>query len=211
MPNANKYYLKRVEINRINPPVRWIKAAVEILQAGGVIVYPTDSRYGLGCDIFQKNAVERIYQLKKRDFRHPLSFIFPDLKNLSKYANISTPKYKILKRCLPGPFTFILEATHEIPKITLAKQRTLGIRIPDDPVVLTLTSALNNPILNSSVPTNSEEEPNNPEKIEEHIGHAVDLILDVGIIISEPSTVVDLTGEEPVIVRAGKGDTALIY
>lgn len=204
-------YPKRVEINRENPQLRWISRAVEILKDGGVLVYPTDSRYGLGCDIFQKRAMERIYRLKKKDFHHPLSLIFPDLKNLSRYVHISNPNYKILKRCLPGPFTFILEATREIPKIMLTKRRTLGIRIPDEPIVLQLTSALENPIVNSSVTSESDELMNDAEVIESKIGHAVDMILDGGTIISEPSTIIDLTGEEPVLVRQGKGDISLVF
>lgn len=207
----NKNYAARVSVNRENPQMRWINRAVEILKGGGLVVYPTDSRYGLGCDIFRKNAIERIYKLKKRDYHHPASFLFPDLKNLSHYVHISTPNYKILKRCLPGPYTFILEATREIPKIMLTKRRTLGIRIPDDPVVKALTSQLQNPILNSSVPSNSNEEMDDPEEIEGQYGHMVDLILDAGIIFSEPSTVFDLTGDEPFLVREGKGDISLVY
>ena len=184
---------------------------MEILKEGGLVVYPTDSRYGLGCDIFNKSAIERIYKLKKRDYQHPLSFIFPDLKNLSRYAHISTPNYKILKKCLPGPYTFILEATREIPKIMLSKRQTLGIRIPDEPIVMALVDELNNPLLNSSVPSNSNIEMNDPEVIEEHLGYAVDIILDGGIIISEPSTVYDLTESEPALIRQGKGDLSSVY
>jgi len=201
----------RVSINRDNPQMRWINHAVEILKEGGVVVYPTDSGYGLGCDIFHKDAIARIYKLKKRDYHYPLSSIFPDLKNLSHFVHISTPNYKILKRCLPGPYTFILEATREIPKIMLTKRRTLGIRTPDDPIVRALTTKLKNPILNSSVPSNSDTEMNDPEEIEEHFGNMVDLILDCGIIIAEPSTVFDLTGDEPRLVREGKGDLSLVY
>jgi tRNA threonylcarbamoyl adenosine modification protein (Sua5/YciO/YrdC/YwlC family) len=201
----------RVQINWQNPQVRWINRAVEILHNGGLVAYPTDSRYGLGCDIFQKGAIERIYQIKKFDYQHPFSLIFPDLKNLSHFAHIDTPKYKILKRCLPGPYTFILDATREIPKVMLNKRRTIGIRIPDSPIVLALTRALQNPIVNSSVPSEDELELNDPEKIEKVIGHAVDIILDGGVIISEPSTVFDLTGTEPILIRQGKGDPSLVY
>lgn len=204
-------YPKRVQINRDNPQTRWVNRAVEMLREGGVLVYPTDSRYGLGCDIFHKKAMERIYRLKRKDFHHPLSLIFPDLKNMSRYVHISNRNYKILKRCLPGAYTFILEATREIPKIMLTKRRTVGIRIPDEPVVQQLTSALDNPVVNSSVTSEAEELMNDAEVIEDTIGHAVDLILDGGIIISEPSTVFDLTGEEPVLIREGKGDISLVY
>ena len=209
--NTNKRYPNRVQINRDNPQLRWLNQAVEILRKGGVLVYPTDSRYGRGCDIFQKKAMETIYRLKKKDYHHPLSLIFPDLKNLSRYVHISTPNYKILRRCLPGAYTFILEATREIPKIMLTRRRTVGIRIPDEPIVKLLTGALQNPIVNSSVSDGSDELMNDPEYIEEKIGHAVDIILDGGIIISEPSTVFDLTGDEPILVREGKGEISLVY
>ena len=200
-----------MEINSETPQTRWVNRAVEILRDGGVLVYPTDSRYGLGCDIFHKKAMERIYQIQKKDKHHPMSFIFPDLKNMSLYVHIDTKNYKILKRCLPGPYTFILEATREIPKIMLTKRRTVGIRIPDNPIVKALVEKLDNPILNSSVGDEDDFWINDPEQIEQHIGHAVDLILDGGAIISEPSTVIDLTGEEPALIRQGKGDPALIY
>jgi len=208
---VNHNYPKRVEINTENPQMRWINRACDILKEGGIIVYPTDSRYGLGCDIFNKKAIERIYRIKEKDKHHPMSFIFPDLKNMSLYVHIDTGSYKILKRCLPGPYTFILRATREIPKIMLTKRRTVGIRIPDNPIVQALVDALDNPILNSSVGAEEELWVNDPEQIEEHIGHAVDLILDGGIIISEPSTVIDLTEETPVVIRKGKGDPALVY
>ena len=204
-------YPKRVEIHPENPEMRWINRSVEIIRNGGLVVYPTDSRYGLGCDVFNKSSIEKLYKLIKRDHHHPLSFIFPDLKNLSHFAHISTPNYKILKRCLPGPYTFILEATREIPKMMLTKRRKLGIRIPDHNIMNTLTAALDSPLLNSSVPSSDNLEMNNPEQIEEELGHAVDMILDGGIIISEPSTVFDLTADEPELIREGKGDPWKVY
>jgi len=206
-----KNYPQRVEIIRANPQIRWINRTAEIIRQGGLVIYPTDSRYGLGCDVFNKSAIERLYRLIKRDHHHPLSFIFPDLKNLSQFAYVSTPNYKILKRCLPGPYTFILEATRELPKIMLTNRRTIGIRLPDDPIVAALTAALNSPLLNSSVPSEDEMELNDPDLIEQEFGNAVDIILDGGIIISEPSTVYDLTGDVPVLIRAGKGDPSLVY
>ncbi len=206
-----KNYPKRVEIYVDNPQMRWINRTVNIISGGGLVVYPTDSRYGLGCDVFNKNAIAKIYRIKKRDHHHPMSFIFPDLKKLAKYAKISTPNYKILKRCLPGPYTFILEATREIPKMMLTNRRTIGIRIPDHPIVSALTKALGSPLLNSSVPFESDMEMNDPRNIEEKFGHMVDIILDGGVIISKPSTVFDLTGESPILLRKGKGDPALVY
>ena len=207
----SKNFPKRVEINRENPQLRWINRAVQIIREGGLVIYPTDSRYGLGCDVFNKSAIEKLYRIIKRDYNHPLSFIFPDLKNLAQFAHVSTPNYKILKRCLPGPYTFILEGTRELPKMMLTKRRTLGIRIPDDPIVSAITSTLESPLLNSSVPSGTDMEMSDPEEIEEKLGHAVDIILDGGINISEPSAVYDLTGDEPVLIRAGKGDPSLVY
>ena len=208
---SNRHFPKLVVIYRQNPQMRWINRAADIMREGGVVVYPTDTRYGLGCDVLQKKAIERIYRLKKQDYHHPLSFICPDLKVLSEFVNISTPSYKILKRCLPGPFTFILEATRLVPKIMLTKRKTVGIRIPDDPIVNALTSALNRPILNSSVSDDPLSGMNDPEIIDRKIGNSVDLILDGGVIQSNPSTVVDLTGERPEIIRQGKGDISLLY
>ena len=206
----NKNYPKRVEINPEHPQMRWINRAADMLREGGLLIYPTDSRYGLGCDIFQKKAMERILRLKGKSKHHPLSFIFPDMRNMSQFVHITNRDFKILKRCLPGPYTFILNATREIPKIMLTNRRTVGIRIPDEQIVNALTTTLENPIINSSV-TFEEEELNDPIEIEEHLGHAVDMILDGGIIISEPSTVIDLTGDEPVLLREGKGDPAQVY
>lgn len=207
----HKNFPKRIEVHPDNPQLRWINYAVEIIKDGGLVVYPTDSRYGLGCDVFNKASIEKLYRLIERDHHHPLSFIFPDLKNLAHFAQVSTPNYKILRRCLPGPYTFILEATREIPKMMLTNRRTLGIRIPDHPIVNALTAALEGPLLNTSVPSPSHLEMSNPEEIEEEIGHAVDIILDGGIIISQPSTVFDLTGDEPELIREGKGDPGDVY
>ena len=206
-----KIYPKRIEINQENPQNRWITHAAEILKEGGVVVYPTDSTYGIGCDIYNKKATEKILQLKKHDKHHLFSFIFSDLKDMSKYVHIDTPSYKILKRCLPGAYTFILEASREIPKIALTKRRTVGIRMPDNNIIQSLVSALGNPIRNSSVSTDNELISIDPVEIEAEIGHAVDLILDGGILVSQPSTVVDLTCNPPEIIREGLGDISLIY
>ena len=204
-------YPKRIEINLENPQMRWINLAVEILHEDGIVVYPTDSTYGLGCDIHSKKATEKLLQLKKHDKHHLFSFIFSDLKDMSQYVRIDTPNFKILKRCLPGAYTFILEATREIPKIALTKRRTVGIRIPDNIIIQTLVSALGNPIRNTTVSTDDEEIINDPELIEKEFGHAVDLIFDGGILVSRPSTVVDLTCNPPEIIREGLGDISLVY
>ena len=202
---------KRIEINQENPQLRWINCAADILREGGIVVYPTDTNYGIGCDIYSKKATEKILQLKKQDKHHLFSFIFSDLKYMAKFVNIDTPSFKILKRCLPGAYTFILEATREIPKIALTKRRTVGVRVPDNNIVLSLVTELGNPIRNSSVGSDDEAFRNDPDEIEEEIGHAVDLILDGGILVSQPSSVIDLTCDPPEIIREGLGDISLVY
>lgn len=196
-----------LKINPLHPQKRLIDQAVKILEQGGVIVYPTDTIYGLGCDCFNKKALEKIEAIKGRD-KNKLkyfSFVFHDLSHIADYANVSTPNYKILKRLLPGPYTFILPATKLVPKKLIAKKHTVGIRIPDHPVILELVKALDRPITSTSVNLTDEPELSDPEEINEKFGKQIDLILDAGIIDGEPSTVVDLTGPEPIVLRQGKG------
>jgi len=198
----------KVEIHSQNPSLRTIRKAVDILERGGVIIYPTDTIYGLGCDLFNKKAIERIYRIKQLSKFHPMSFVCADLKDLSHYARADTPTYKIMKRYLPGPYTFILEATAEVPRMMLTKRRTVGIRIPDHNVPKRLVEALGRPIISTSVPADKVEFPNDPDFIDEALGRQVDLILDAGILVQGASTVIDLTGATPQVLRAGSGDTS---
>ncbi len=194
-------------INPDNPQGRLISRVVETLNSGGVIVYPTDTVYGLGCDILNKKAIERIYQIKRKSRRQALSFIVPNLKQISKYAVVSNQNYRILRRFLPGPYTFVLPATRMVPKmISRLNKRTVGIRIPDNRVCLRILAEFPNPIISTSANFSGQDVLADPAEIAEQIGHAVDLVIDSGMLGLESSTVVDLTEEMPVILRQGLGE-----
>jgi tRNA threonylcarbamoyl adenosine modification protein (Sua5/YciO/YrdC/YwlC family) len=196
----------RIVINRDFPQPRLIKKVVQILSDGGVIAYPTDTIYGIGCDIFNKKGIEKIYQIKKREKNKPLSFICADLSDISQYAIVSNYAYRIMKRCLPGPYTFILEASSKTPKKIMSKRKTVGIRIPDHRICLAIVKELGHPLITTSANISTEEELDNPDDIEDKLGHSLGLIIDEGHLISEPSTIVDLTGDSPVVLREGKGE-----
>ncbi len=198
---------RRLYLDPQHPKDRIIRQAAEVLREGGVIIYPTDTVYGLGCDITNKNAIDRIYQIKGISKKQPLSFICPDLKEISRYAHVSNRAYKAMRHLLPGPYTFVLEATHFVPKKLLtSKKRTVGLRVPDNPVCLRLLELLGNPIISTSVTDSKGNILTDPDEIERLYGDKVDFILDVGLLASEPSTVVDFIEDEPVILRKGKGD-----
>jgi tRNA threonylcarbamoyl adenosine modification protein (Sua5/YciO/YrdC/YwlC family) len=197
--------MKRIEIHPKNPQIRSLKAAAEILKDGGLIIYPTDSVYGLGCDLLNKNAVEKIYRIKGNDKRKLLSFICQDLKDISEYAYVSNAAYRLMKHVLPGPYTFILTATKQVPKILLEKRKTVGIRVPDNPVCSGLLSEFGQPIISTSACLSDQDYLNDPDKIESTFGNLVDLFLDSGPGGLEPSTVIDFTQDEPVVTRQGKG------
>lgn len=191
-----------------NPQIRNVKMVVECLLDGGVIIYPTDTIYGLGCDIFQHKAVERICRIKQVDpAKAQLSFICYDLSDLSNYTkSISTPLYRLLKNYLPGPYTFILPASKQVPKILKSRKDTIGLRIPDNIIARSLIHELGHPILSSSLPGEMVEEYTDPEMMREKFENQVDIIIDGGIGGMVPSTVVDCTGEEPVLIRKGLGE-----
>ncbi len=182
-----------------------MKAAADVLRDGGLIVYPTDSIYGLGCDLFNKRAIEKIYQIKGNDKRRYLSFICPDLKGISEYAYVSNAAYKIMRHLLPGPYTFILNATRQVPKVLLEKRKTVGIRVPDHNVCQALLAEFGNPVISTSASLPDQEYIGNPDAIESTFTRWVDLFLDAGPGGLEPSTVIDLTEDEPVLIRQGKG------
>jgi tRNA threonylcarbamoyl adenosine modification protein (Sua5/YciO/YrdC/YwlC family) len=202
---------KIYEILPENPDQRFINIAVSILSNGGVICYPTDTVYGLGASILNNRAIERINHIKRTENKKMLSLICKDLKDIAHYAYVSNQSYKIMRRCLPGPFTFILPATSQTPKRLSQKRRTVGVRIPDSRLCQILVEQLGIPLINTSVPAGADEILNDPHEIDRRIGSQLDLIFDGGILISEPSTVVDLTGAEPQVIRKGAGDIALIY
>ena len=185
---------------------RHIERAVEILRRGGVIIYPTDTIYGLGCDITCKEAVEKIRLIKGRDDKKPMSFVCADLANVSQYARVSNYAYRILKRCLPGPYTFVLPATRETPRMLQSKQKTVGLRVPDHPVPLAVIKELGNPIISTSANLSSEEVLTDPSQLEEVLGSQVDLILECGQLPILPSSVISLVGDKAEILRRGQGD-----
>jgi tRNA threonylcarbamoyl adenosine modification protein (Sua5/YciO/YrdC/YwlC family) len=198
-----------IAINPRNPQRRLIRKVVEIIEKGGVIGYPTDTIYGVGCDLFNPEAIRKVHRLKKLDGKKPLSFICSDLKDISRYAFVSNYAYKTMKRLLPGPYTFILEATKLVPKIAMTKQKTVGIRIPDNKICLSMVRELGHPIISTSVYKPDEGLYNDPTEIEERFGKQLDLVIDGGIIVAEHSSIVDLTGEFPKVIRGGKGDVTL--
>ena len=197
-----------LEINSQNPQKRFIRRAAEILRAGGVIAYPTDTYYGIGCDIMNKKAIERVYLLKRRPKHKPFSFICSDLKNISQYAQVTNYAYKTMKRLLPGPYTFILEGSRLVPKIMLTKRKTAGIRVPDHNICLSIVEELGNPILSTSATGPAGEILESVVEIEDRLGHAIDLIIDGGPVSLRPSSVVSLIDDDPEIIREGQGDVS---
>jgi tRNA threonylcarbamoyl adenosine modification protein (Sua5/YciO/YrdC/YwlC family) len=199
-----------VPVHPEDPQPRVIDQAARILEGGGLVVYPTDTAYGIGCDISNRRAIERIYQIKRRDRKHSLSVICADLSSATDYALLPNSAFRILKRCLPGPYTLVLPASRETPRALMPKRRTVGIRVPDHPVPLALTRALGRALCSGTACLDGAPPFCDPYEIEDTLGHAVDMVLDVGPL--EPgrlSTVVDLTDEEPEILRYGIGDASL--
>lgn len=197
-----------IEMHAENPQPRLVKKAVETLRAGGVIAYPTDTFYGIGCDIMNKKAIQKVYQLKQRDPSQPFSFICSDLKNISDYAKVSNYAYKTMKRLLPGPYTFILEGSKMVPKIMLTKRKTAGIRVPDHPVCLALVRDLGNPIISTSATTPDGEVFLNASLIHDHFGNRLDMVIDGGPVPGKPSSVISLHDDEPEVLREGLGDVS---
>ena len=195
-----------------NPQPRTIARAVEVLRDGGVIAYPTDSCYALGCHIGDKAAMERIRRIRDVDERHHFALVCGDLSELAVYARVNNQQFRLLKAATPGAYVFILEATRELPKrLQHPKRRTIGLRVPDHPVVTALLGGLGEPILSSTLILGGDELPlADGEAIRERLMNQVDMILDAGSCGLEPTTVVDLTSTTPVLVRAGKGDLAVL-
>jgi len=197
------------ELHPVNPELRFINKAINILKDGGVIIYPTDTVYGIGCDIFNKEALDRVKQIKSNPDIKLLSFICPNLKDIAKYARVSDYAYKTMKRLLPGPYTFILPAAKNVPKKLWSKRKTVGIRIPNHRVALKIVQGLGNPIVSTSTTTRKGELLVDPLEIRSVFDFQVDLMLASDKISGNPSSVIDLSGEEPVIVREGAGDISI--
>jgi tRNA threonylcarbamoyl adenosine modification protein (Sua5/YciO/YrdC/YwlC family) len=191
-------------LNPVHPQPRKIDQAVQVLRQGGVIAYPTDTVYGIGCDLHQRKGVDRVYRIKGVDRGHPLSFICPDLSGVARYAHVTDFAYRWLRRLLPGPYTVVLEATREVPRILRERRRTVGIRVPDHAVCQALVRALGGPVISTSA-TADGALLRDGEEIQESLGTQVDLILDGGMIETVPSTVVSLTGDRIEVLRQGKG------
>lgn len=197
-----------MHIHPDNPQPRLIQQLVEGLSKGAVIIYPTDTVYGLGCDIFQHKAVERICRLKNVDPKKAqLSFVCYDLSDLSRYTkSISTPLYRMLKSYLPGPYTFILPASKEVPKILQGKKDTIGLRIPDNNIARSIVQVLGRPLLSASIPGVTAEELSDPETIYDKFSKQVEFVVEGGNGGIVPSTIIDCTGPEPVVTREGLGE-----
>ncbi len=196
-------------INPQNPQPRLIRKVVEILRAGGTVIYPTDTVYGIGCDLMNLRAIERIYQIKRREKSKPFSFICSDLTHISRYAKVTNWAYRTMRRLLPGPYTFILEGSRLVPKILLTKRKTAGIRVPANEICLALVRELGNPIISTSAATEEGEILNDASLLHDLFGRQVDAVIDGGPAPGEPSSVVSLIGDTPQILRRGAGDVSL--
>jgi tRNA threonylcarbamoyl adenosine modification protein (Sua5/YciO/YrdC/YwlC family) len=199
----------KLKVDSEFPEPRVMAHAVTTLEQGGVIAYPTDTNYGMGCGIFDSLAIARICKLKNIDKSYLLSLLLPDLSDVARYAFIDSDAYRILKRRLPGAYTFILRATPEVPKIFQSERRTVGIRIPDHPVTLALARIYKKPLVSTSTKLDNRML-NNASEIAEEMGHGIDMILDAGEIESKDSSVVDLSGPYPVVIREGAGDVSWV-
>ena len=187
-------------INPENPQKRLVTRVCEILNNGGIVAYPTDTFYGIGCDLMNKKGIQLIYKLKKRPLKQPFSIVCDSLKEISLYALVSNYAYRTMKRCLPGPYTFILEATPLVPKIMMTKRRTVGIRVPDNKICLAIVRTFGRPIISTSAGFDD------PPSIEETYKPNLDLVVDGGVLYPEPSSVISLIDDIPEVIREGKGD-----
>lgn len=198
----------RVQIHPDHPEPRKVGHAVASLQTGGVIAYPTDTVYALGCDYAERKAVERIYDLKRMSHKHSLAFLLPDLGEIARFGVVSNAAYRLMKRLLPGPYTFILEATREVPRNLILernKRRTVGVRVPDNKIVHAMLKAHGRPILSTSATDDEGESLGDPDDVKARYERGLDVLVDGGYTGTEPSTVLALIGDELEIVREGKG------
>lgn len=197
-----------LEINPDNPQPRLIAKVVEILEQGGVIAYPTDTTYGIGCSILNKRGIERIYAIKQRDRKKPFSFICSDLSDIARYAKVSNYQYKVMKRLLPGPYTFVLPASGLVPGLLVTKQKTVGIRIPDNKICLSIVDRLGHPIITTSANRSGEEPIGDPAEVERELGKQLDIVVAGGVLSASVSSVISLIDDIPVVLRKGVGDVS---
>ena len=193
-----------LELNSEHPEPRKVRRAVEALLAGEVIGYPTDTVYGLGCDISSKKAIDRLYQIKNMDRAHPLAFICPDLSEIARYASVDNQVYRVLRRFLPGPYCFILEATKEVPRILQTKRKTIGIRVPNNNIICAVVKELGRPVISTTAQRTGEDPHVDPREIDDDF-KGLGLVIDGGAGGLVPTTVVDLTVSPPVVIREGAG------
>lgn len=195
-------------INPDNPQPRLIAQVAEALKNDGVIAYPTDTTYGIGCSIFSKKAIERIYAIKQRERKKPFSFICADQSEVARYAKVSNYAFKIMKRYLPGPYTFVVDATSIVPDLLLTKQKTVGIRIPDNEICRALVRALGHPIVTTSANRSGDEPIGDPFQVYEAMGKQLDFVVDGGLLPPDVSSVISLLGDVPEVLRHGVGDVS---
>jgi tRNA threonylcarbamoyl adenosine modification protein (Sua5/YciO/YrdC/YwlC family) len=200
-----------LKINTHQPQPRHIQTVVECLRSGGIIAYPTDSIYAIGCSILDKKATNQLYRIKEEEKHKPLSFICDSIRMASQYAIVSNHAFRTMRRVTPGPYTFILEANNIVPKIMLTKRHTVGIRIPNNNICLSIVAKLGNPIISTSFNPHYGENLQDPVLIYERLKGVLDLVIDGGEIYAQASTVVDLTGPAPEIVREGAGNVAVLF
>jgi tRNA threonylcarbamoyl adenosine modification protein (Sua5/YciO/YrdC/YwlC family) len=197
-----------LKINPQNPQERLLRQVVKVLTDGGLIGYPTDTGYALGGDLYNTKGIARLYQLKRRPQSKPFSFICADLKNISEYARVGNLAYKTMRRLLPGPYTFVLEASRLVPKILQTKRHTVGIRVPDHPLALGLVRLLGHPIISTSASLPETAAESDPYDIEEKFKPHLALVIDAGIILPAPSSIISFIDDVPEVIREGKGDVS---
>ena len=195
-----------LKINSLNPQDRQILRVVDMIRKGGIIAYPTDTFYGIGCDIMNKKAIEKVYAIKQRDKTKPFSFICPDLKDISKYAKVSNFAYRNMKRLLPGPYTFVLSGSKLVPKIMLTKRRTAGIRVPNNMIALAIAKELGHPIISTSATRPDGQTFEDPSLLHDYFIKTIDVVIDGGPVPGSPSSVISLIDDIPEIIRYGAGD-----
>jgi len=194
-----------ININPDNPQGRLINRVAEVLAEGGLVVYPTDTQYGLGCDLTNKKAIEKVYRIKQRNPKSPFSFVCSDLTHIAEYAKVSNFAYRTMRRLFPGPYTFILNGTKLVPQLMLSKRHECGIRVPNHPIALGLVSALGRPIINTSAALEGQPVPTSADEFADLFKNQVDVVIDGGPVAGRPSTIISLIDDEPVVLREGLG------